>query len=447
MSTPDAGTTPQAADIAPAKGKLGIMIPGMGAVATTLIAGVEAVRKGLAKPIGSTTQMGTIRLGKRTENRSPLIKDFLPIAQLDDLVFTGWDIFGGNLYDAASHAQVLDRDQLREIKPFLESIEPMPGVFDQHYVKRLNGTSVKAGKNKCDLANQIRNDIAEFKTKTDRQVMIWCGSTEIFLEHTAVHQTLEAFEKGLVDDDPSISPSMLYAWAALNEGIPFANGAPNLTVDVPALNELSRRMNAPICGKDFKTGQTFIKTVLAPAFKTRMLGVAGWYSTNILGNRDGEVLDDPESFKTKEESKLGVLDIILRPDLYPDLYKDLYHKVRINYYPPRGDNKEGWDNIDIFGWLGYPMQLKVDFLCRDSILAAPLALDLCLLLDLAARTPSLRGIGIQEWLSFYFKAPDSAPGVYPEHDLFIQSMKLKNTLRHIMGEDLITHLGLDYYVD
>ncbi len=423
------------------------MIPGMGAVATTLIAGVEAVRKGLAKPIGSTTQMGTIRLGKRTENRSPLIKDFLPIAQLDDLVFTGWDIFGGNLYDAASHAQVLDRDQLREIKPFLESIEPMPGVFDQHYVKRLNGTSVKAGKNKCDLANQIRNDIAEFKTKTDRQVMIWCGSTEIFLEHTAVHQTLEAFEKGLVDDDPSISPSMLYAWAALNEGIPFANGAPNLTVDVPALNELSRRMNAPICGKDFKTGQTFIKTVLAPAFKTRMLGVAGWYSTNILGNRDGEVLDDPESFKTKEESKLGVLDIILRPDLYPDLYKDLYHKVRINYYPPRGDNKEGWDNIDIFGWLGYPMQLKVDFLCRDSILAAPLALDLCLLLDLAARTPSLRGIGIQEWLSFYFKAPDSAPGVYPEHDLFIQSMKLKNTLRHIMGEDLITHLGLDYYVD
>jgi len=447
MSTPDAATTPQAADIAPAKGKLGIMIPGMGAVATTLIAGVEAVRKGLAKPIGSTTQMGTIRLGKRTDNRSPLIKDFLPIAQLDDLVFTGWDIFGGNLYDAASHAQVLDRDQLREIKPFLESIEPMPGVFDQHYVKRLNGTKIKAGKNKCDLANQIRNDIAEFKTKTDRQVMIWCGSTEIFLDHTAVHQTLEAFEKGLVDDDPNISPSMLYAWAALKEGIPFANGAPNLTVDVPALNELSRRMNAPICGKDFKTGQTFIKTVLAPAFKTRMLGVAGWYSTNILGNRDGEVLDDPESFKTKEESKLGVLDIILRPDLYPDLYKDLYHKVRINYYPPRGDNKEGWDNIDIFGWLGYPMQLKVDFLCRDSILAAPLALDLCVLLDLAARTPSLRGIGIQEWLSFYFKAPDSAPAVYPEHDLFIQSMKLKNTLRHIMGEDLITHLGLDYYAD
>ena len=444
MSTPETAI-PTAASITPATGKLGIMIPGMGAVATTLIAGVEAVRRGLAKPIGSTTQMGTIRLGKRTDDRSPLIKDFCPIAQLDDLVFTGWDIFGGNLYDAAKHAQVLDRDQLEEIRPFLESIEPMPGVFDQHYVKRLNGTSVKQGKNNCDLANQIRNDIAAFKTRTDRQVMIWCGSTEIFLEQTPAHQTLEAFEKGLVDDDPSISPSMLYAWAALKEGIPFANGAPNLTVDIPALRELSRKMNAPICGKDFKTGQTFIKTVLAPAFKTRMLGVAGWYSTNILGNRDGEVLDDPESFKTKEESKLGVLDIILQPELYPDLYKDLYHKVRINYYPPRGDNKEGWDNIDIFGWLGYPMQLKVDFLCRDSILAAPLALDLCLFLDLAARTPSLRGLGIQEWLSFYFKAPDSAPGVYPEHDLFIQSMKLKNTLRHIMGEDLITHLGLDYY--
>ena len=321
MSTADDAATAQAADITPAQGKLGIMIPGMGAVATTLIAGVEAVRRGLAKPIGSTTQMGTIRLGKRTDARSPLIKDFLPIAKLDDLVFTGWDIFGGNLFDAASHAQVLDRDQLAEIKPFLQSIEPMPGVFNQHYVKRLNGTSTKTGKNKCDLANQIRNDIAEFKTKTDRQVMIWCGSTEIFLEQTAVHQTLAAFEKGLVEDDPSISPSMLYAWAALKEGIPFANGAPNLTVDIPALNELSRKMNAPICGKDFKTGQTFIKTVLAPAFKTRMLGVAGWYSTNILGNRDGEVLDDPESFKTKEESKLGVLDIILQPELYPELYK------------------------------------------------------------------------------------------------------------------------------
>ena len=444
MSTPDA--TPQSvASIKPAQGKLGIMIPGMGAVATTLIAGVEAIRRGLAKPVGSMTQMGTIRLGKRTDARSPMIKDFAPIAQLDDLVFTGWDIFGGNLYDAAKTAGVLDRDQLAEMKPFLEGIEPMPAVFDQHYVKRLEGKKIKSGKNKCDLANQIRNDISEFKAKTDRQVMIWCGSTEIFLEQTAVHQTLAAFEKGLVENDPGISPSMLYAWACLKEGIPFANGAPNLTVDVPALRELSKLMNAPICGKDFKTGQTFIKTVLAPAFKTRYLGVSGWYSTNILGNRDGEVLDDPESFKTKEESKLGVLDFIFQPELHPDLYKDIYHKVRINYYPPRGDNKEGWDNIDIFGWLGYPMQLKVDFLCRDSILAAPLALDLCLFMDLAARTPSLRGIGIQEWLSFYFKAPDSAPGVYPEHDLFIQSMKLKNTLRHIMGEDLITHLGLDYY--
>jgi myo-inositol-1-phosphate synthase len=436
-----------AATIKPHAGKLGIMIPGMGAVATTLIAGVEAIRRGMAAPIGSITQMGTIRLGKRTEANSPLIKDFVDIAPLEDLVFTGWDIFGGNLYDAAKTAQVLDRETLDAIRPFLESIEPMPAVFDQHYVKRLTAKKQKTGKNKCDLANQIRNDIAEFKSKTDRQVMIWCGSTEIFMPQTAVHKTLEAFEKGLVDNDPGIAPSMMYAWAALKEGIPFANGAPNLTVDIPALNELSRKMNAPICGKDFKTGQTFIKTVLAPAFKTRMLGVAGWYSTNILGNRDGEVLDDPESFKTKEESKLGVLDIILQPDLYPTLYKDLYHKVRINYYPPRGDNKEGWDNIDIFGWLGYPMQLKVDFLCRDSILAAPLALDLVLFMDLAARTSTLQGLGIQEWLSFYFKAPDSAPGVYPEHDLFIQSMKLKNTLRHIMGESLITHLGLEYYGD
>jgi len=444
MSTPGAAQE-SAASIQPAKGKLGVMIPGMGAVATTLIAGVEAVRKGLAKPIGSLTQMGTIRLGRRTENRTPLIKDFVPLAKLDDIVFTGWDIFGGNLYQAAKTASVLDRDQLEQIRPFLEGIEPMPGVFNQHYVKRLTGTNVKTGRSRCDLANKVREDIQQFKQKTDRQVMIWCGSTEIFLEQTEVHQTLEAFEKGLVNDDPSIAPSQIYAWAALKEGIPFANGAPNLTVDIPALRDLSRKMNAPICGKDFKTGQTFIKSVLAPAFKTRMLGVSGWYSTNILGNRDGEVLDDPESFKTKEESKLGLLEMILQPELYPDLYKDIYHKVRINYYPPRGDNKEGWDNIDIFGWLGYPMQLKVDFLCRDSILAAPLALDLILFQDLAARTPSLRGLGIQEWLSFYFKSPDSLPGLNPENDLFIQSMKLKNTLRHIMGADLITHLGLEYY--
>ncbi len=431
--------------IAPATGKLGVMIPGMGAVATTLIAGVEAVRRGFAKPIGSITQMGTIRLGKRTDHTTPLIRDFVPLASLDDIIFTGWDIFEDNMYQAAKTAAVLDRDHLEQIRPFLEGIQPMPAVFDQHYVKRLSGTNVKKGRSKCDLANKIQEDIQQFKQKTDRQVMIWAGSTEIFLEQAACHQTLAAFEKGLVDDDPAIAPSQIYAYAALKEGIPFANGAPNLTVDVPALQELSKTTGAPICGKDFKTGQTFIKTALAPAFKTRMLGVAGWYSTNILGNRDGEVLDDPESFKTKEESKLGALDFILQPELYPDLYRDLYHKVRINYYPPRGDNKEGWDNIDIFGWLGYPMQIKVDFLCRDSILAAPLALDLVLFLDLAARTPALKHLGIQEWLSFYFKAPMTAAGLYPEHDLFIQSMKLKNTLRYIKGEQLITHLGLEYY--
>ena len=421
------------------------MIPGMGAVATTLIAGVEAVRRGFAKPFGSMSQMGTIRLGKRTDDNTPLIKDWAPIAQLEDLVFTGWDIFGGNLYDAAKTAGVLDRDQIESMKDFLQSIEPMPAAFDQRWVKRLTPQHQKVGKNKCDLASQIRNDIAEFKTKTDRQVMIWCGSTEIYIQPSAVHQTLEAFEKGLVDDDPNISPSMLYAWAALKEGIPFANGAPNLTVDIPALQELSKKMNTPICGKDFKTGQTFIKTVLAPGFKARQLGVSGWFSTNILGNRDGEVLDDPDNFKTKEVSKLGVLEHIFQPDKNPDLYGDAFHKIRIEYYPPRGDNKEGWDNIDIFGWLGYPMQIKVNFLCRDSILAAPIALDLVLFLDLAKRTPELRSIGIQEWLSFYLKAPQTAEGLYPEHDLFIQSMKLKNTLRHIMGESLITHLGLEYY--
>ena len=445
MSTEEQGGQKTAAKIAPATGKLGIMVVGLGAVATTFIAGVEAVRRGLAKPIGSLTQMGTIRLGKRTDNRSPLVKDFIPIAALDDIVFTGWDIFEDNVYESAAHAKVLEKETLAQLKPYLESIKPLPAVFDQYYVKRLNGTHVKKGKNKRDLANQVIADIREFKQKVDRVVVIWCGSTEIFIEPSAVHQTIEAFENGLDTDDIGIAPSQIYAYAALTEGVPFANGAPNLTVDVPAMIDLSKKNAAPICGKDFKTGQTFMKTVLAPAFKARLLGVAGWYSTNILGNRDGEVLDDPESFKTKEESKLGVLDFILQPDLYPDLYKDIYHKVRINYYPPRGDNKEGWDNIDIFGWLGYPMQIKVDFLCRDSILAAPIALDLVLFLDLAKRTPELRSIGIQEWLSFYLKSPQTAPGLYPEHDLFIQSMKLKNTLRHIMGEDLITHLGLEYY--
>ncbi|MBS1814123.1 MAG: inositol-3-phosphate synthase [Acidobacteria bacterium] len=423
----------EAAGVTPHEGKLGVMIPGMGAVGSTLIAGVEAVRRGWAKPVGSMSQMGTMEVDGREE----LIRDAVPLAPLEDVVFTGWDIFGGSMYDAAETAGVLDRDHLRAMKPFLESIEPMPAVFEERYVKRLTAKNKKKGRNKCDLANQVRNDIAEFKSKTDRQIMIWCGSTEIFHEPKAVHQTLAAFEKGLVDDDPDIAPSMLYAWAALKEGIPFANGAPNLTVDIPALQELSKQVGAPICGKDFKTGQTFIKTILAPGFKVRQLGVSGWYSTNILGNRDGEVLDDPDNFKTKEESKLGVLEHIFHPEQNPDLYGDIFHKVRINYYPPRGDAKEGWDNIDIFGWLGYPMQIKVDFLCRDSILAAPLALDLCLFMDLAKRTPSLRHTGIQEWLSFYFKAPDAPAGKHAEHDLFKQAVHLKETLQRIRVESAV----------
>jgi len=434
-------------DLQPAKGKLGIMIPGMGAVATTFVAGVEAVRKGIAKPIGSVTQMGTIRLGKRTEGRSPKIKEFVPLANLDDLVFTGWDIFEDNMFDAATNAGVLDRYLLEQIKPFLQKITPRKAVFDHNYVKKIDGPNVKKGKNKMDLSEQVREDIRQFKKTSgaSRLITIWCGSTESFIQPTAVHQSVKALEKAFAQNDENIPPSMVYAYASLKEGVPFANGAPNLTVDVPAMHELSREHEAPICGKDFKTGQTLIKTILAPGFKARMLGLAGWFSTNILGNRDGEVLEDPGSFKTKEESKLSVLEHILQPELYPDLYGDFTHKVRINYYPPRGDNKEGWDNIDIFGWLGYPMQIKVDFLCRDSILAAPIVLDLVLFLDLAQRTPELRGLGIQEWLSFYFKSPMTAPGLYPEHDLFIQLMKLKNTLRHLRGEELITHLGLEYY--
>jgi myo-inositol-1-phosphate synthase len=433
--------------IAPARGKLGVLIPGLGAVSTTFIAGVEAVRGGLAKPIGSLTQMGTIRLGKRTDKRSPLIKEFLPLAGLNDLVFGGWDIYADNCFQAASHAQVLEKDLLAQVRPLLESIRPMPAVFDKRFVKRLDGPNVKTAATKWDLAQKLRDDIRNFKAKhnCDRLVMIWCASTEAFRAPGDVHATLEAFEAGLKANHPDIAPSMIYAYAALQEGVPFANGAPNLTTDTGALLALSRQNLAPICGKDFKTGQTLMKTILAPGLKARMLGLSGWFSTNILGNRDGEVLDDPESFKTKEESKLSVLEHILQPELYPDLYRDFYHKVRINYYPPRGDNKEGWDNIDIFGWLGYPMQIKVDFLCRDSILAAPIVLDLVLLLDLAQRTPSLRGLGIQEWLSFYFKSPITPPGLYPEHDLFIQSMKLKNTMRHIRGEEMITHLGLEYY--
>jgi myo-inositol-1-phosphate synthase len=439
------GQKTAASKVAPATGKLGVMVVGLGAVATTMIAGVEAIRRGLAKPIGSLTQMGTIRLGKRTDNKSPLIKDFVPLADLNDIVFTGWDIFEDNVYESAAHAKVLDKDLLEQLKPYLETIKPLPAVFDQYYVKRLHGTHVKQGKTKRDLANQVMDDIKAFQKTVDRVVVIWAASTEIFIEPTAVHQSIEAFEAGLDNNDIGISSSQIYAYAALSLGVPFANGAPNLTVDMPAMVALSKKNSAPICGRDFKTGQTFMKTVLAPALKARMLGVSGWFSTNILGNRDGEVLDDPQSFKTKEESKLGSLEYIFQPDLYPDLYKDIYHKIRINYYPPRGDDKEAWDNIDIFGWLGYPMQIKVNFLCRDSILAAPIALDLILFMDLAKRTPSLQSIGIQEWLSFYLKAPQTAEGLYPEHDLFIQSMKLKNTLRHIMGVDLITHLGLEYY--
>ena len=431
--------------ISHASGKLGVLMPGMGAVATTFIAGVEAVRRGIAQPIGSLTQIGHIRLGKRTDNRNPLINELVPLAQLDQLVFGGWDPIPDNAYESALKAGVLDKhEHVEPLKDFLQSIKPMPAVFDNNYVKKLDGTNVKTGKNKRDLAEQLREDIRNFKqdNNCDRLVIVWCASTEVFLQTTAAHLTVESFEKAMDEDDPAIAPSMLYAWAAIQEGVPFANGAPNLTVDIPAIQELARERGVPIAGKDFKTGQTLMKTILAPGFKARLLGLNGWFSTNILGNRDGEVLDDPESFKTKEESKLGVLEHILQPQLYPELYGKISHKVRINYYPPRGDNKEGWDNIDIFGWLGYPMQIKVDFLCRDSILAAPIVLDLALFMDLAQRSAMS---GIQEWLSFYFKSPMTAPGLYPEHDLFIQQMKLKNTLRHLVGEDPITHLGLEYY--
>jgi myo-inositol-1-phosphate synthase len=434
----------QPAEIAPPTGKLGILLVGLGAVSTTFIAGVMAVRKGIAAPIGSLTQMGTIRLGKRTEGRTPLIKDLLPLASLDDIVFGGWDIFEDNCYEAACTAGVLESSLLEKIRPEMEAIKPWPAVFDRRYVKRLDGPNVKKGANKMELADQVREDIRRFKAEQglDRMVMIWCGSTEIFMTETEAHQSLEAFEQALRNNDVNIPSSMVYAYAALKEGLAYANGAPNLTVDVPALMELAQKQGCPVAGKDFKTGQTLIKTVIAPGLKARLLGVNGWYSTNILGNRDGEVLDDPESFKTKEESKKSVLDYILQPDLYPELYKDLCHVVRINYYPPRGDNKEGWDNIDLVGWLGYPMQLKINFLCRDSILAAPIVLDLVLFMDLAKRA----GLGgIQEWLSFYFKSPMHAKGLYPEHDLFIQMMKLKNTLRFLKGEPLITHLGTEYY--
>ena len=426
------------------EGKLGVLLPGMGAVATTFVAGCLLARKGLGEPIGALTQMGTIRLGKRTEGRSPLIKDFLQLPGLDDLVFGGWDIFPENAYETARHAEVLSKDHADLVKDELSAIKPMSAAFYPEFVTRLNGTNVKKGPTKKDVADQVEADIKSFiKTNgLSRAVAVWCGSTEVYIEPGEVHSTLAKFEKGLENNDPAISGSQIYAYACLKQGVPYANGAPNLTVDMPAMWELARERQVPICGKDFKTGQTLMKTILAPGLKARMLGLRGWFSTNILGNRDGEVLDDPDSFKSKEVSKLGVLDGILQPKLYPKLYGDIYHKVRIEYYPPRGDAKEGWDNLDIFGWLGYPMQIKVDFLCRDSILAAPIVLDLAILMDLASRAGFS---GIQEWLSFYFKSPMHAPGLYPEHDLFIQSMKLKNTMRWMMNEELITHLGNEYY--
>jgi myo-inositol-1-phosphate synthase len=426
------------------KGKLGVLIPGMGAVTTTFLAGLEAIRRGLYPPNGSTTQMGHIRLGRRDENRQPLIKEVVPLADLNDIECCGWDIFPDNCYEAAKRAGVLTNEQLEEVRDYLETIKPMPAVFDRKYVKRLDGPHVKKGKTWWDKHLMLEEDIKKFEEEkgVDRMVMIWCGSTEAYLETSEVHQTIEAFEKGLKASDECISPSMVYAYTAIKNRIPFVNGAPHLCNDAPALVQLAQEMGVSTAGKDFKTGQTLMKTILAPGLKARLLGVNGWFSTNILGNRDGEVLDDPDSFKSKEVSKLSVLDTILQPDLYPKLYKDLYHKVRINYYPPRGDDKEGWDNIDIFGWMGRKMQIKIDFLCRDSILAAPLVLDLALFTDLAQRA---KMAGIQEWLSFYFKSPITAESVYPEHDLFIQLTKLKNTLRYLIGEELITHLGIEYY--
>jgi len=433
-----------AVDIAPPDGRLGVLLPGLGAVSTTLIAGVELARQKLAAPVGSLTQLGTIRLGKRTENRAPLIREFVPLAGLDDLVFGAWDIFPDSCYQSALKAGVVAPAQLEQVRAELEAIVPWPAAFDAAYVKRLTGPHVKSAASKLALAEQIMADIEAFRQRTGarRMVMVWCGSTESFLKPEAVHQQLSDFEAGLRDNHPAIAPSMLYAYAALRCGIPFANGAPNLTADIPALVGVANARHVAICGKDFKTGQTLMKTIIAPGLKARMLGLKGWFSTNILGNRDGEVLDEPSSFRTKEESKLSVLDVILRQDLHPELYGEYVHRVSIHYYPPRGDNKEGWDNIDVFGWLGYPMQIKLNFLCRDSILAAPLVLDLALFLDLAQRAGMH---GVQEWLSFYFKSPQTAPGLYPEHDLFIQLMKLKNTLRHMRGEELITHLGLEYY--
>jgi myo-inositol-1-phosphate synthase len=435
-------TGTKAREVRPADGKLGVLLPGMGAVATTFMAGVEAIRKGISKPIGSLTQMGTIRLGRREENRFPKIQEFVPLAGLNDLEFGGWDLYQQNSFEAAKNAAVLSNEDLAAVRPFLEGIKPWPAVFDPNYVKKLQGENVKKGKNKRDLAEQVIADIEKFKKERNlsRLVMVWCGSTEAYRAAGDVHSTLAKFEKGLEENHPDIAPSMIYAYAAIKMGIPYANGAPNLSADFPAMIELAKKTGSPIGGKDFKTGQTLMKTILAPGFKARLLGMNGWYSTNILGNRDGEVLDDPESFKSKEVSKLGVLEHILQPDVYPDLYGKIHHVVRINYYPPRGDNKEGWDNIDIFGWMGYPMQIKVDFLCRDSILAAPIVLDLALFFDLASRAGMS---GVQDWMSFYFKSPQAEAGLVPEHDVFIQLTKLKNTLRSMRGEEPITHIEND----
>ena len=431
-------------DIKPASGKLAVLTPGMGAVATTFYAGVEAVKRGIAKPIGSYTQMGKLRLGKRTERRIKKVNELVPLASLDDIVFGGWDIFPENAYEAATHAQVLEKNLVESLKEPLSRITPMSAVFNRDFVKRLDGPNVKKGKNKMDLAEQLRQDIRNFikANGCSRAVMVWCASTEVYTPPTEVHKSLKIFEEGLKNNDPAIAPSQIYTYAALRERIPYANGSPNVSVEMPCLQELAQEMATPICGSDFKTGQTLLKTVIAPGLRNRQLGVAGWYSTNILGNRDGEVLDDPGSFNSKEVSKTGVLTDILSAELYPELYKDICHVVRINYYPPRGDNKEGWDNIDIVGWLGYPMQIKVNFLCRDSILAAPIVLDLALFMDLAGRA-GMRGI--QEWLSFYFKAPVVKQGLSPEHDLSVQLLKLENTLRFFTNEELINHLGLTYY--
>lgn len=426
------------------RGRLGILLPGMGAVATTLITGVLAAREGLGLPVGSLTQMGTIRLGKRTDNRNPLIKDFVPLADLNDVVFGGWDLFEDNAYEAAVKAKVLDKYLIEHFKDELSAIKPMKAVFDPMYIRNLDAVNIKNAPTKMDLANELMQDIERFKKENncERLVVVWCASTEAYTKESAVHQTVQSLENGLKNNDPAIPPSMIYAYAAIKCGVPYANGSPNLSCDVPAIVELANQMNVPIGGKDYKSGQTFMKTMLAPGLRARLLGLDGWFSTNILGNRDGEVLNNPDNFKSKEVSKSGVIDDILEPELHPDLYGNVYHKVRIEYYPPRGDFKESWDNLDIFGWLGYKMQIKINFSCRDSILAAPLALDIALFLDLAKRS-GLKGI--QEWLSFYFKSPQTAKGLPPQNDVFKQLEKLENTLRYLMGEDLITHLGLDYY--